>query len=62
MLVEPLPREKPERSRRSDPLGLLSATKETFYFGGNLGASLYEEGLLSLHGPDPRPPQLVDDG
>ena len=43
---------------RSDPLGQLQSTKETFYFGGNLGASLYGEGLLSLHGPDPRPPSL----
>ena len=43
---------------RSDPFGQLQSTKETFYFGGTLGASLYEEGLLSLHGPDPRPPSL----
>jgi len=43
---------------RSDPLGQLQSTKETFYFGGNLGPSLYEEGLLSFHGPDPRPPSL----
>lgn len=45
---------------RSDPLGQLSPTKETFYFGGNLGASLFEESLLSLHGPDPRPPSLSE--
>ena len=43
---------------RSDPLGQLQSTKETFYFGGNLGPSLYDEGLLSFHGPDPRPPSL----
>ena len=43
---------------RSDPLGQLQSTKESFYFGGNLGPSLYEEGLLSLHGPDPWPPSL----
>ena len=50
------------KRRRSDPIGQLSETKETFFFGGNLGPSLYEQGLLSLHGPDPRHAQLVESG
>jgi len=45
---------------RSDVFGQMMQSKETFYFGGNLGDAFYQDGLLSFHGPDPRPPPLSE--